>query len=136
EVGDELRANFEADMATSIIITLPEFDGDVTEIGEYAAALSKVPDVPAVLSGAGVYLNGLKVAAPLPDMVSEAGAFVSVGTRVDPYSGAGKDQLEQLRAVPAPGETAFGGPGALNQESLAAIGERLPLAGVLIAITT
>ena len=136
EVGDQLRANFEADMATSIIITMPGFQGEAAEIGEYAAALSKVPDVPAVLSGVGVYLNGLKVAAPLPNMISEAGAFVSVGTRIDPYSGAGKDQLAQLRDIPAPGETFFGGPGALNQDSLASIGERLPLAAVLIVITT
>ncbi|WP_067852133.1 MMPL family transporter [Nocardia shimofusensis] len=136
EVGDELRANFQADMATSILIALPEFEGGVSEIGDYAAALSKVPDVPAVLSGAGVYLDGLKVAPPLPGMISDAGAFVSVGTRIDPYSGAGKDQLAQLREVPAPGETLFGGPGALNQDSLTAIGERLPLAAVLIAVTT
>lgn len=136
EVGDQLRENFTADMATSVIITMPDFRGEAAEIGEYAAALSKIPDVPAVLSGAGVYLDGLKVAAPLPDMVSEAGAFVSVGTSVDPYSGAGKDQLARLREVPAPAETLFGGPAALNQDSLAAIGERLPMAAVLIAVTT
>ncbi|WP_341684129.1 MMPL family transporter [Nocardia farcinica] len=136
QVGDELRANFAADLGTSTFVVLPEFRGEEAALAGYAAALSKVPDVPAVLSGAGVYLNGSKVAAPPPGMVGEAGALVSVGTRLDPYSSEGKAQLARLREVPAPGPTLFGGPAALNRDSVAAIAERLPAAGILIAVTT
>ncbi|WP_280506392.1 MMPL family transporter, partial [Nocardia farcinica] len=136
QVGDELRANFAADLGTSTFVVLPEFRGEEAALAGYAAALSTVPDVPAVLSGAGVYLNGSKVAAPPPGMVGEAGALVSVGTRLDPYSSEGKAQLARLREVPAPGPTLFGGPAALNRDSVAAIAERLPAAGILIAVTT
>ncbi|MBF6072972.1 MMPL family transporter, partial [Nocardia farcinica] len=98
--------------------------------------LAQGPDVPAVLAGAGVDLHGSKVAAPPPGLGGEAGARGSGGTRLDPYSSEGKAQLARLREVPAPGPTLFGGPAALNRDAVAAIAERLPAAGILIAVTT
>src|SRR5690606_30876556 len=65
-----------------------------------------------------------------------AGAYLSVGTRLDPYSDAGTAQLDALRAVEAPSQALLTGPAALNQDSVTAITGKLPLAGALIAITT
>ncbi|MFE3544223.1 MMPL family transporter [Nocardia sp. NPDC059177] len=137
EVGDVLRTQFDADMASSATIVLPEFRGTPAELDAYARELSKVPDVPAVLSSAAVYRNGLRIAAGVPEMSdAQAGSFLSVGTTLDPYSDAGADQLDTLRAVPAPSKALITGPAALNQDSVDAIVGKLPLAGALIAITT
>ncbi|MGW0327279.1 MMPL family transporter [Nocardia sp. NPDC003183] len=137
EVGDILRTEFDADLASSATIVLPEFRGSTAELDTYARDLSKVPDVPAVLSSAAVYRNGLRVAPGVPEMTDpQHGAYLSVATTVDPYSDAGGDQLDTLRAVPAPSKALITGPAALNQDSVNAITGKLPLAGALIALTT
>ncbi|MEC3920411.1 MMPL family transporter [Nocardia sp. CDC160] len=136
QVGDALRHDFSADMASSAVVVLPGFHGDSREIGAYAAALSRVPGVPAVLSSDGVYANGTKMAAGIPQMAGPGGTYLSVGTRVAPYSAEGKRQLSQLRAVDAPGDVLFGGAAALNEDTMDSVISRLPLAGALIAVIT
>ncbi|MFD3509178.1 MMPL family transporter [Nocardia sp. NPDC058666] len=137
EVGDILRTEFDADLASSATIVLPEFRGTAAELDPYARELSKVPDVPAVLSSAAIYRNGLRVAAGIPAMSSaQHGAYLSVATSLDPYSDAGGAQLDTLRAIPAPTDALITGPAALNQDSVTAITGKLPLAGALIALTT
>ncbi|MFE1593872.1 MMPL family transporter [Nocardia sp. NPDC058705] len=137
EVGDILRTEFDADLASSATIALPEFRGSAAELDAYARELSKVPDVPAVLSSAAVYRNGLRVAAGVPEMSDpQHGAYLSVATSLDPYSDAGGAQLDTLRTVAAPSKALITGPAALNQDSVNAITGKLPLAGALIALTT
>ncbi|MFC6013515.1 MMPL family transporter [Nocardia lasii] len=137
QVGDILRTEFDADLASSTTVVLPEFRGSTQELDAYARELSKIPEVPAVLSSAAVYRNGLRVAAGIPEMSSpQHGAYLSVATSLDPYSDEGGAQLDTLRAVPAPSPTLITGPAALNQDSVTAITGKLPLAGALIAITT
>ncbi|MFC4126165.1 MMPL family transporter [Nocardia rhizosphaerae] len=137
DVGDVLRTEFDADMAASATVVLPGFGGTADELDAYALELSKVPDVPAVLSSEAVYRNGLRVAAGVPEMADPVhGAYLSVATSLDPYSDAGREQLDAIRAVDAPGDALVTGPAALNQDSVVAITGKLPLAGALIAITT
>ncbi|WP_051179567.1 MMPL family transporter [Nocardia concava] len=136
QVGDALRQDFSADMASSAVVVLPGFHGDSREIGAYASRLSQVPGIPAVLSSDGVYVNGAKMAAGIPQMAGPNGAYLSVGTKTAPYSAEGKQQLAELRAVPAPGEVLFGGAAALNEDTMDSVISRIPLAGALIAIIT
>ncbi|MGW4530738.1 MMPL family transporter [Nocardia sp. NPDC004340] len=136
QVGDALRHDFTADMASSAVVALPGFHGDTKEIGAYAARLSQVPGVPAVLSSDGVYVNGAKMAPGVPQMAGPDGAYLSVGNRTAPYSAEGKQQLAELRAVPAPGDVLFGGAAALNEDTMDSVITRLPLAGAIIAIIT
>ncbi|MFC4375968.1 MMPL family transporter [Nocardia halotolerans] len=136
-VGDVLRTEFEADLAAGATVVLPEHRADSRALGDYACALSQVSGVVAVLSGDAVCRNGLRVAAGLPEMTDPAGgAYLTIGTRVDPYGTAGRTQLEALRAVPAPSTSLITGAAALNHDSVSEITGRVPLAGVLIAITT
>jgi RND superfamily putative drug exporter len=69
-------------------------------------------------------------------MGDETGTFLSIASRTDPYSTAGTDQLNRLRAVPSPAPTLFTGPAVQNQETLEAVRERLPLALAAIAVVT
>ncbi|MRH91948.1 MMPL family transporter [Nocardia sp. SYP-A9097] len=136
QVGDALRQDFTANMASSAVVVLPGFHGAPNEIGGYAAALSQVPGIPAVMSGDGVFVKGAKMAPGIAQMTGPDGAYLSVGTREAPFTDAGKEQLAQLRAVPAPGTVLFGGAAALNEDTMDSVITRLPLAAGLIAVIT
>ncbi|MGK8502780.1 MMPL family transporter [Nocardia asiatica] len=137
QVGDALRTEFpQADPVASTTIVLDGYRGDDAALGGYAAELSKVDGVPAVLSGAGVYAGGARVAAAPPGMSNDTGTYLNVATKLDPFSPAGERQLEEIRAIPAPGEALYGGAAAANADSLDALAARLPLAAALIALTT
>ena len=69
-------------------------------------------------------------------MAGPAGTYLSVRTSADPYSVAGEDLLAALRAVPPPAPVQFGGNTAINQDSMRAMGDRLPLAGAVIVLTS
>ncbi|WP_433756352.1 MMPL family transporter [Nocardia sp. CA-135398] len=134
-VGDALRSDFQSNAATNVTVVLDDYHGNPAAIGDYAAALSKVDGVSGVLSGVGLYTGGLKAAAAgSPQMTNGTGAFLTVATTVDPFTTAGKTQLDRLRDVPSPGPVLFGGSAAINRDSLDALGARLPLAGALIAL--
>lgn len=135
-VGDEVRENFGADFGASTVAVLADFHGDQSAIGRYAAALSQVADVPQVLSSDGVYANGDRVAPAPPGMSNEAGTYLSISTTVDPYSEAGAQQLAMLRAVSSPDVVMFGGASAMNEDSVGSMLARMPLAGLIIVIST
>lgn len=136
QVGDALREEFpRADSGASGTIVLDGFH-DQNAVADYAARLSRVDDVPAVLSSAGVYVSGRRMAPGQPEMANETGTYLTVATDLDPFSPEGSEQLEQLRAVPAPAPTLFTGAAAVNADSLDALGSKLLLAGLLIALAT
>ncbi|BDT93017.1 MULTISPECIES: MMPL family transporter [Nocardia] len=137
QVGDAMRTQFpQADPVASTTIVLDGYHGDTAALGGYAAELSKVEGVPAVLSAAGIYVTGARVAPAPPGMSNDTGTYLSVATKLDPFSPAGDRQLNAIRAIPAPGEALFGGAAAANADSLHALAARLPLAAALIALTT
>ncbi|MBF6333290.1 MMPL family transporter [Nocardia transvalensis] len=133
-VGDELRSQFpgvNSGMSTTVV--LPGYRDDA---GTYAAALSKVDGVSAVLSNAGVYVSGARMAPAPPGLANDFGQYLTVGTKFEPFSEDGRHQLEQLRDVPAPATALFGGAEAMNVDGLHDLGSRIPLAAVLIALAT
>jgi RND superfamily putative drug exporter len=135
-VGDSLRQNFELDTGGSSIAVLPGYTGGQGPIGDYAAELSTVPGVDAVTSSAGTYVEGARVASPLPNMINDSGAYLRITGQSDPFAKAGARHLEAVRAVPSPGEVLFTGPAAVNHDSLDALAGRLPLALGLIVVST
>ncbi|MCC3316406.1 MMPL family transporter [Nocardia africana] len=136
-VGDELRADFPAvNSGTGTTIVLPGAPSQPQAISGYATALSKVDGVNAVLSSSGVYVSGARMGGAPPGMANGSGQYLTVTSRFDPYSQQAKDQLQALRDVPAPSPALFGGAAAMNVDSLHALGQRLPLAIVLIALAT
>ncbi|MFI5781296.1 MMPL family transporter [Nocardia sp. NPDC051570] len=133
-VGDELRAQFPAINAQlSTTVVLPGYRGDGSP---YAVALSKVNGVSAVLSNAGVYVSGNRVGSTPPGMANDSGQYLTVASKFATFSDDSRDLLEQLRAVPAPSATLFGGVEAMNADGLHDLGSRLPLAAILIALAT
>lgn len=136
QVGDEVRAEFpRADPGGNTTIVLDGYQ-DEQGVGAYAARLSEVDDVTGVLSSAGVYVSGNRLAPTPPGMVNDTGTYLTVNTSLDPFSPAGGDQLTELRAVPAPAPPLFSGAAAMNEDSLDALADRLPLAALLIVLAT
>ncbi|WP_330181565.1 MMPL family transporter [Nocardia sp. NBC_01503] len=135
EVGDISRTGFSENLTSGILAVLPDTHGDPAALGAYAHTLSQVPGVTSVLSAGGVFAGGLQVAAAQSAMTGDAGAYLRIGTRLDPYSKAATEQLDTLRAVPAPGRVLFGGPAARNADSISALASRIPLALTLIALS-
>ncbi|MBD0322094.1 MAG: MMPL family transporter [Aldersonia sp.] len=135
-VGDLLRQDYEVDLGGATMAVLPGYSGGEGPIGTYAAALSNVPGVSAVLSSAGTYVSGMPVGSAVPSMANESGAYLTIASDADPFSAAGARQLQAVRDVTRPADTLFTGPAAINDDSLDALGSRLPLALGLIAVTT
>lgn len=136
QVGDILRAEFpQADTGSDTTIVLDDFH-DQQAIAAYAERLSQIDEVPAVLSRAGVYVSGSRMAATPPGMANDTGTYLTVKSNLNPFSPEGSDQLEQLQEVPAPSQAMFGGAAAINADSLDSLSARLPLAGILIAVAT
>ncbi|MFF5037972.1 MMPL family transporter [Nocardia salmonicida] len=135
-VGDALREDFDARLASGSVIAVPGYQGNQHDIGAYATGLSRTVGVVAVTSSDGIYVNGGKVFAAPPGMTGPAGTFLSVRTNVDAYSAAGEDQLAALRAVPPPATVQFGGNTAINHDSMTSMGDRLPLAVAVILLTS
>ncbi|MQY31481.1 MMPL family transporter [Nocardia aurantia] len=133
-VGDVLRHDFPAvDTGGGTTVLLDGYTGDAAG---YAAALSAVPQVSAVLSDSGVYIRGHRMADAPARMANATGQYLVAASNVDPYAAAGKQQLRNLRAVPTPAPTMFGGAAAINSDSLRSLGARLPLALALIVLAT
>ncbi|MBO0884240.1 MAG: MMPL family transporter, partial [Mycobacterium sp.] len=136
QAGDVMRSQFpQVDPAAQTTIVLPNFH-DPTALADYARALSQVDHVQAVESASGVFLAGHRVAAAPLAMANEHGTFLQITSDLDPFSPRGHAQLNALRAVPAPARTLFAGTAALNADSLRALSSRMPVAAVLIALTT
>ncbi|GGL34208.1 MMPL family transporter [Nocardia jinanensis] len=136
QVGNEIRAEFpRADPGGNTAIVLDGYR-DGRGVGEYAARLSEVDGVNAVLSSSGVYVSGNRLAPTPPGMSNDTGTYLTVTSSLDPFSPAGGDQLDALRAVDAPAPPVFGGSAAVNEDSLGALADRLPLAGLLIVLST
>lgn len=108
----------------------------------YAATISRLADVVAVSSLAGVFQGGRLVVPPeLFPAVEQfaaprgaAGTWLDVSIGVDGYSAAGKRLVAQLRALPAPVPVLVGGASAQLVDTEHAIGASLPLAGAVIAV--
>jgi putative drug exporter of the RND superfamily len=142
-VGDALRDQFPGDdsRALSLVTTAPV---EQSALADYATRLSEVAGVDAVNTSAGVFVDG-HAAGNTPASDDQAAALaaddaqrLTVHTATDPHSAAGQDLVATVRAVPQPAgaDVLVGGPAAALVDSKQAIGDQLPLAIGLIAVST
>jgi RND superfamily putative drug exporter len=140
EVGDELRSNFAVNSLTDVIVVIPDTtEVSPSELGLYAAELSRVPDVSSVSSPVGTYANGHLAGPPSAPTGSRAGsAFLTVNSVAPLYSRASETQLDRLHAVAAPGgaDVQMTGWAQINRDSSKAVTSRLPLVLLVMAVIT
>ncbi|GAB2660066.1 MMPL family transporter [Nocardia goodfellowii] len=133
--GDTLRSDFTRNFAGTVYIVLPEGVTNPQALSGYAENLSRVPDVVAVSAPGGSYAGGSLVSPATYDSAMRAdAAYLTVATTLDPYSDAGKRQLDALRAVGSPAPTLFGGVAQRNIDNVAGITDRTlyVLAGIAV----
>ncbi|GIE84343.1 MMPL family transporter [Actinoplanes regularis] len=143
-VADTVRTEF-TDTGSGATVIVARHWGHGTDAriraADYAARLSEVPGVTRVDSMVGTYQRGvIVVAAGHPDarFVNGDATWFSVVNEAEPYSDAGADLARAIRAVPVPAEVPVlvTGPAAQLVDTIGSIGARLPLAGILIVVTT
>nr|WP_206040148.1 MMPL family transporter [Rhodococcus sp. HNM0563] len=137
-VGDDIRTEFENNIADAVTVVLPDLSGVTDEdLSAYASDLSRVDGVSAVTSPTGVFLRGERVGPAIGRAGADGErAYLTIDTHADPLSDAGEASLEALHRVPAPAETMFTGLAQWNSDNVNGIVDRLPLALGIIAVTT
>jgi RND superfamily putative drug exporter len=136
-VGDVLRAEFPRDDAKTLdVVTTSPAGTNIT--GDYALTLSRLPGVESVTASVGTFVDGRATGPGNPAYASETGTQrLSVLSAYDPHSAAGQDLVATVRSAPTEGlDVVVGGSAARLVDSKAAIGDRLPLAIGLIALST
>ena len=139
-VSDQLRSDFDSNESSAFGVVL---DGAVSnaQIDAYATAVSAVSSVARVDAATGSYIDGARVlgpGGPASDrfVVSGTGTWISVVPSVEPVSKSGERLTKELRSISAPVPTLVGGNAAELVDSKSAMFGRMPLAGVIIALTT
>lgn len=110
-----------------------------TEIADYAAALSGLDHVARVDALTGSYAKGRQVSeggASTARYAGKDGTWLSVVPDVGAYSDAGQDVVRDVRAAHAPFDVKVGGTAPAFRDTMNSLGDRLPYALALIAIST
>ncbi len=148
--ADIIRAEFASQEQAGVGVATPGVPADDPRLPGYAAALSRVPGAARVDTALGSFVNGelaLPASAappvfarfrPLPAAAEAGGTWLNVVPAVEPLSEAGERLARAVRAVPAPegAGVLVGGQSAAMVDAKEALGDRLPLAGGIIALIT
>ncbi len=140
QVGDQLRTNFSADVATNVTVVIPDIRSDTPKaLDAYAAELSLVPDVPAVSAPGGTFVAGALVGPPsAAAAIKDSSAFLTVASSAPLFSQASNTQLDRLHAIRGPGgqQVVMSGVAQVNRDTADAITSRVPLVLTVIALIT
>ncbi|GAB2471364.1 MMPL family transporter [Jatrophihabitans fulvus] len=135
QVGDRLRDDFPANAAGTLSVVVPS-GGTDARIAPYATELSRLDGVTSVAAVTGTYADGRAVAGGNPALGRDGATYLQVRSDLDPESDAASDLVTAVRAAPAPFDTLVTGQAAVDRDSLDALGDALPWALALIAVTT
>ncbi len=140
QVGDQMRTNFTNDSATAVPVVVPDAGGlSPADLDQYAADLSRVPDVSAVTAPSGTFVGGKRVGPPAAATgMADGSAFLTVSSTAPLFSQASDTQLRRLHGVTGPAGRAveMAGVAQVNRDSVDAVTDRLPLVlGLMAAIT-
>jgi putative drug exporter of the RND superfamily len=137
-VGDVLRQDFAGDSATALnVVTGGPLDR--AALTAYATRLSGLAGVARVETSVATFVHGTAIPDSAdPALARPTAQRLSVVTAADPRSNASKDLVRTVRDLPDPdGVRVYaGGQTAELIDSTHAIGTRLPLAALLIVLTT
>ncbi|MBV9659812.1 MAG: MMPL family transporter [Acidimicrobiales bacterium] len=141
-VGDALRTQFASDAATTteIVTSAPL---DPVQAADYTSRISALSGVQAAVGPQGTWVDGRPTSVDASQVAqlglhqSQAGTWITAYTP-DPLSHQAQSLVKAIRAVPVPGGAVsyVGGPAASLVDQKADLGGHLPLALVLIGLTT
>ena len=132
-VAESLRHDYATD--TSQAVTLLARN-DTRALDELAAPVSLMDDVVRVVGPSGTYERGKPITGPMPGFESNGAAYGLVYLSVAAQSDAAQQLVHAIRATIVDHQVEVGGPTATLVDTSAAVGDRLPLAILLIALAT
>ncbi|TMR95765.1 MMPL family transporter [Nonomuraea basaltis] len=138
QASQVLRDRFDTREAAAIPVVMPGY-ADRAGLHDYATKLSAMPGVARVDAPTGFYMDGRPVAPPAETskrLIGPAGSWMSVVPDAEPYSAQGTDLVERIRSAAAPAVKYVGGQAAFLVDTKKSIGDRLPMALLVIAATT
>lgn len=136
-----LRAEFGGQQVVGgTMIVLPDLrmtgQSSAGPLDGYARRLAATDGVLRVDTAGGSYSRAATVPGQGRRFTGEAGTWLLVTTAHEPYSVANSELVRRLRAIPAPGQALFAGPGAELDDIRQSIAGTLPTALALIALAT
>jgi RND superfamily putative drug exporter len=142
QVSQDLRDNFPVDATNNMLVVAEDMGSPAenrSDIESYAADLSRVDGVYAVEAATGTYLAGRGVAEPTEASAryaSEDSTYFTVVPSVEAVSPEGEQLVEDVREVNAPFDVSVAGPSAELVDSKESLFSKVPLAALLIGLTT
>lgn len=137
QVADTLQDSFAGfgHAAADVVTTGP---AGADSLRAYAARVSALPGVLDVSTGAGTFAHGSPVGPGMAGFGRPDAQRLSVATDLVPKSTGAADLVRAIRAIPGPGGTGtlVGGTDAEQIDATSSIGARLPLAVLLILLST
>jgi RND superfamily putative drug exporter len=142
QVSQVLRDEFPVNATTNLNVVAPAAGNAsalTSEITAYSTELSELDGVYAVQGAAGAFVEGQQVAEPGPfsaQYVSQAGTWFSVVPSIEAVSPEAEELVRTIRTMAAPFDVLVGGPSADLVDTKTGVFGRMPLAAILIGLTT
>lgn len=138
--ADTIRTDFESAGTAPVTVVLPDLDEEDrdTELAGYTAALSATEGTVRVDGPLGSWSGGRRVAGPGPasgEFTGTRGVWLNVVSGAHPNSAAGERHLREIREVAAPARALVGGEAASLVDTKDALGNRIPYAVAVIALS-
>ena len=132
-VAESLRHDYTTDRSQAITLLARN---DIRALDELAAPVSAMAGVVQVVAPSGSYQRGKLIAGPVPGSEKAGAAYALVNLSVDAQSDAAQELVHAIRAKIVDHQVEVGGPTATLIDTSAAVGDRLPVAILLIALAT
>jgi RND superfamily putative drug exporter len=132
-VTESLRNDYPTDSSQAVTLLARN---DTRALNELAEPVSLMDDVARVVAPSGTYERGKLIAASVPGSETPGAAYGLVYLSVDAQTDAAQQFVHALRAKIVDHQVEVGGPTATLIDTSAAVGDRLPMAILLIALAT
>ena len=132
-VAESLRNNYTTDSSQAVTLLARN---DIRALDELAAPVSMMDGVVRVVAPGGIYQQGEVVADPPPGFENDGAAYGLVYLSVAAQTDAAQQVVHSIRAQIVDHRVEVGGPTATLIDTSAAVGDRLPIAILLIALAT
>jgi len=132
-LAESLREDYGVDISQAVTLLART---NTEALNELAAPVSLMDDVVRVDVPSGRYERGKLITGPIPESEKSGAAYGLVYVSVGAQSDAAQELVRDIRAKIADHQVQVGGPTATLIDSRAAVADRLPLAILLIALST
>jgi RND superfamily putative drug exporter len=132
-VAESLRHDYATDSSQAVTLLARN---DARALDDLAGPVSLMDDVVRVVAPSGTYERGKVIAGPVSGSETSGAAYGLVYLSVGAQTDAAQQLVHAIRAVIVDHQVEVGGPTATLIDTSAAIGDRLPVAILLIAVAT